>query len=163
MFLFGKKKKEAAGEPKLHAPLTGECMPIDKVPDPVFADKILGDGVAVLPTDGTVVAPCDGEITNVAETLHAYGIQTPDGLELLIHVGLNTVELKGEGFTPLVKVGDKVKMGTPLCKVDLEFIKSKGYPLYTPLLITNSDELKSMTGHYGAVTAGETVAVEYVK
>ena len=138
MFLFGKKKKEAAGEPRLYAPLTGECMPIDKVPDPVFADKILGDGVAVLPTDGTVVAPCDGEITNVAETLHAYGIQTPDGLELLIHVGLNTVELKGEGFKPLVKVGDKVKMGTPLCKVDLEFIKGKGYPLYTPLLITNS-------------------------
>lgn len=163
MFLFGKKKKEAAAEPRLYAPLTGECMPIDKVPDPVFADKILGDGVAVLPTDGTVAAPCDGEITNVAETLHAYGIQTPDGLELLIHVGLNTVELKGEGFKPLVKVGDKVKMGTPLCKVDLEFIKSKGYPLYTPLLITNSDELKSMTGHYGAVTAGETVAVEYVK
>ena len=102
MFLFGKKK----AQPKLYAPLNGEYMPIEKVPDPVFSDKILGDGVAVLPTDGNVLAPCDGEITNVAETLHAYGIQTPDGLELLIHIGLNTVELKGGGFPPLVKVGD---------------------------------------------------------
>lgn len=79
MFLFGKKKKEAAGEPRLYAPLTGECMPIDKVPDPVFADKILGDGVAVLPTDGTVVAPCDGEITNVAETCTHTASRLPTG------------------------------------------------------------------------------------
>ena len=103
--------------------------------------------------DGQVIKNEVGYISVGGTRLKSEIIRITDGI-----ASMQVYEMTGG-----IKVGDKVKMGTPLCKVDLEFIKSKGYPLYTPLLITNSDELKSMTGHYGAVTAGETVAVEYVK
>ena len=96
------------------SPVTGNAIPLDQVPDPVFSQKIIGDGIAVIPTKGTIVSPVDGEVASVAETLHAFGFRTEDGLELLIHVGLETVGLKGECFEVFVKPGDKVKAGDPV-------------------------------------------------
>lgn len=93
------------------SPLNGTVIPLEKVPDPVFSDKVLGDGCAVIPADGKIYSPVDGEISSVAETKHAYGISSDDGLEILIHFGLDTVSMKGSGFISHVSVGEKVKKG----------------------------------------------------
>lgn len=159
---FGFKKKEA-GNGQIFATQNGKAIPITEVPDPVFADKILGDGVAMLPASSTVVSPADGEVVNVADTYHAYGIQTADGLELLIHVGINTVELKGRGFDNHVKVGDRVKVGTPLCDVDWDVVREAGYETYTPIVITNMEAVKSLTVEPGDCEAGKTCVIRYEK
>lgn len=161
MFLGFKKKGNPAGQ--VLAPLSGKAVPITEVPDPVFADKILGDGVAVIPTSSTVVSPAAGKVVNVADTYHAYGIETNDGLELLIHVGINTVELKGKGFDNHVRVGDPVKAGTPLCDVDWDVIKQAGYETYTPVLVTNMEVIKSLTVETGDCEAGQTCVIRYEK
>ena len=103
--------ESANGCVSILAPLTGRAVPLEQVPDPVFSQKIIGDGIAVIPTEGKIVSPVSGEVVSVADTLHAYGFRTEDGLELLIHVGLETVALKGECFTAHVKTGDHVKAG----------------------------------------------------
>ncbi|OUN05565.1 PTS glucose transporter subunit IIA [Flavonifractor sp. An92] len=159
---FGKKKNVAPVEPQLVAPMTGEYINIAQVPDPVFSKKVLGDGVAVMPTEGLVVAPISGKIISIADTKHAFGLQA-DGLDILIHIGLNTVELAGDGFEPLVKVGQTVSVGDPICRVDLNLIRSQGYALYTPVVITNIDAVKELTTHTGSGTAGQTVVLEYTK
>lgn len=153
--LFGKKTK------KLFATQDGNCISIEKVPDPVFSEKMLGDGVAILPTDNVVKSPTDGTIVQVFDTLHAYSIRTGDGLEILVHIGLNTVELKGEGFSPKVKNGDKVKAGDVLCETDINLLREKGYEIYTPIVITNMDAVKSFKPLEGNVRAGETAVIEY--
>ena len=98
------------------SPISGKTVSLDDVPDKVFSERLLGDGVAILPEDGRIFSPTDGVISSVAETKHAYGISSDDGTEILIHFGLETVELKGEGFEPLVKSGDRVKKRTAHCK-----------------------------------------------
>lgn len=157
MFGFGKKKTAK----EILATQSGSLVPMEQVPDDVFAQKILGDGIAVLPTDGKVVSPVDGVISNVTDTLHAYGIASDDGLDILVHIGVNTVELKGEGFQALVKEGDHVKAGDPLAQVDLELVASKGYPLHTPIIITNMDEITDLHFEQGDIIAGETVVMTY--
>ena len=104
------------------SPVNGKAVPITEVPDPVFADKILGEGIAVIPEDGIFLCPVDGEVASVAESLHAIGFSTEEGLEVLMHIGLDTVKLNGEGFTLHVKVGDKVKKGDLIAEVNLDFI-----------------------------------------
>lgn len=157
MFLFGKKKKEAAGEPKLYAPLTGECMPIDKVPDPVFADKILGDGVAVIPADGKVYAPADGTVENLLESHHAVCLLTPGGAELLIHVGKDTVALNGKHFAAHVKEGDKVKRGQLLLSFERDALLAQGFDLATPVVVSNGDEFVMEKAEGGEVRPGDTI------
>ncbi|MGN1014738.1 MAG: PTS glucose transporter subunit IIA [Butyricicoccus sp.] len=156
----------AADAPKhsIVSAANGKVISIEGVPDPVFSSKALGDGVAVIVTDGKVYAPVDGEVSMIADTLHAYGISTPDGLELLVHIGVNTVELKGEGFSPKVKEGDTVRAGQLLCEVDMDLMKSKGYPMYTPILLTNGDEcadIQLMPSEKAA--AGQTTVITYRK
>lgn len=148
-------------EGKIYAPANGQVVPIDQVPDKVFAEKILGDGIAVILESDTITAPATGKLSNVADTLHAYGIETTDGLELLVHIGINTVELKGQGFQCMVKEGQKVKRGDPLCKVDLAMLKEKGYPLHTPVLITNMDHIGVLKILAGSAAAKETCVMEY--
>lgn len=146
----------------LYAAGNGKVVKVEDVPDEVFASKALGDGVAVILEDGKVYAPADGEISMVADTLHAYGITTPDGLELLVHIGVNTVELNGEGFQPQVKAGQKVKAGDLLCIVDMKLMKSKGYPMHTPTLLTNGDECGEITLlPCDNAKAGKTVVAQY--
>lgn len=158
MFHFGRKKNENTA---FVATQTGKAVPLSEVPDEAFAQKMLGDGVAILPSEGTVVSPMDGEIVTVLDSLHAYGIKTKDGLDLLVHIGINTVELKGEGFKCFVKEGDKVKAGDKLAEVDLALLKEKDYPAYTPILITNMDAVKSVEPVLGETKAGETTILTY--
>lgn len=146
----------------LYAAQTGEAIPLEQVPDDVFSQKVLGEGIAIIPGDTMVVSPVAGEIAVVAETKHAYAIVAEDGTEVLIHIGLETVNLQGKGFEALVKVGDKVQAGTPLCKVDNALVNGKT-PLYTPMLITNANEMAELKFHTGSVKAGKTCVIEYKK
>ncbi len=133
-------EEAAEVEKSLFAPLKGTVVPREEIPDQTFASGVLGDGVGITPTEGVVVAPFDGEISTVAETKHAVGITGPDDMELLIHVGIDTVKMNGEGFNVLVEEGDMVKKGQKLMTFDIEKIKAAGYPTTTAVLLTNSDD-----------------------
>jgi PTS system beta-glucosides-specific IIC component len=124
------------------SPLNGEIVDLKEVNDGVFSEGLLGKGVAILPSDGKVYAPENGTMTTVFPTKHAYGITTSNGAEILIHIGINTVELDGEFFTAHVKQDQTVKAGELIAEFDMEQIKAKGYPMYTPVLVTNSAEFK---------------------
>lgn len=129
-----------SNEKIISAPLSGKVIPIEEVPDEVFSQKILGDGIAVIPEDGKIYSPVDGVVSSLTDTHHAYGFTSDDGLEVLVHFGLDTVSLGGEGFTPHVREGDKVKKGDLVCEVDMDLIKSKGLKTITPVLICNLEE-----------------------
>ncbi|WP_159543937.1 PTS beta-glucoside transporter subunit IIBCA [Streptococcus halichoeri] len=124
----------------LYAPMNGELLPLSKVPDETFSSKLVGEGVAILPSKGVVYAPFDGEVITFFSSKHAVALRNARGVEVLIHVGIDTVELKGQGFEQLVSVGDSVKRGQPLLRMDTDFIASKGYSLISPVVITNSAE-----------------------
>jgi glucose-specific phosphotransferase system IIA component len=127
------------------SPLAGEVLSLDEVPDQVFSQRMMGDGFAVLPTEGVVFSPVDGKIVNLFPTKHAIGIESSSGREILIHVGIDTVNLKGEGFTALVEQGDLVKKGQELLKVDLEFVKKHAPSLITPIIFTNLKQGQSVS------------------
>ena len=137
------------------SPLNGKAVPLDSVPDPVFSDKVLGDGCAVIPDDGKIYSPVNGEISSIAETKHAYGFSSEDGLEVLVHFGLETVALKGEGFMPHVAVGDKVKIGDLIAEVDTALLKSKGINLITPVLVCDGADDLEMCVSDGDVKVGD--------
>ena len=141
---------------EIASPVTGSVVALKDVPDQVFSAGTLGDGVAVEPSVGQVVAPADCEITATMDTKHAVGFTTDTGVEMLVHVGLNTVELNGKYFECKVKEGDKCKAGDVLLTFDMEGIKAAGYPLVTPVIITNSDDFVSLNvAASGPVSAGE--------
>ena len=129
----------------IYAPAKGEVIALSKVKDDTFAGEVLGKGVAVQLEDGKIYAPFDATITTVFDTRHAIGMTNKDGIEVLIHVGINTVMLNGEGYECHVAEGDVVKAGTLLLDVDLEKIKSKGYDTTTPVIVTNTDEFAAIT------------------
>lgn len=143
----------------VYAPLTGKAVPLEQVPDPVFSGKVLGDGVAIIPEDGRIVSPVDGQIESVAETGHAYGFSTEDGLELLVHVGLETVSLKGECFKVHVKEGDKVKKGDLVAEVDLAYLAEKNINPITPVLICSDMDDQDLKCAEGGVEAGKTAVL----
>ncbi len=143
-------------EETLVSPLTGEVIALENVNDPVFSAGVMGDGLAVKPTEGVAYAPADAEVEIVHETGHAYGLKTANGTEILIHIGIDTVKMKGEGFEPLVNVGDTVKAGQPLANFDLAKIAAAGYDHTTVLIITNTDEFSAVTGiAQGNITHGD--------
>ena len=143
----------------VYAPLTGKAVPLEQVPDPVFSEKVLGDGVAIIPEDGRIVSPVDGQIESVAETGHAYGFSTEDGLELLVHVGLETVSLKGECFKVHVKEGDQVKKGDLVAEVDLAYLAEKNINPITPVLICSDIDGQDLKCAEGGVEAGKTAVL----
>lgn len=156
--MFGFFKKDL----KLVAPVDGKTIDLTQVPDEVFAGKMAGDGLAIEPSGDTVVAPADGELTLVFKTNHAFAMTLSNGVELLVHIGIDTVSLNGEGFERLAEQGTKVKAGTPIIKIDREFIKSKGLSLATPVLITNIDVVKEFKPTVGAqVTAAKDTVLTY--
>ena len=137
------------------APLTGRAVALDQVPDPVFSEKALGDGAAIIPTDGRIYSPVNGEVASVAPTNHAFGFTSDDGLDILVHVGLETVALKGEGFTVKVKEGDRVKAGDLIAVVDLKFLAEKNINPITPVILCDGAENMLMTPASGNVSAGK--------
>ena len=139
------------------SPLDGRVIPLEEVPDEVFAEKVLGDGAAVIPENGNIYSPIDGEIVSIPESLHAYGIRSDAGIEMIVHFGLETVNLKGEGFSPKVKVGDRVKAGQLLCIADMDFLKSKGINTVTPVLVTDGAEEGSFSVKTGEIRHGEEI------
>lgn len=145
---------------KILSPMTGEAVGLGEVPDPVFSQKIVGDGMAVIPSEGKLLSPVDGEIISVADTKHAYGLRTAEGLELLIHVGLETVHLNGECFQVFVKPGDKVKAGDLLAEVDLAYLKERGINPITPVLVCGGFQGQQLNAAAGPVQAGKTVLME---
>lgn len=159
--LFGMKSKKT--EETLLAPLTGRAIQIEEVPDPTFAQKMLGDGIAIEPTEGKVVSPVNGKVIQVFPTKHAIGLESETGLEILIHVGLETVNLKGEGFDAKVKPGDKVKTGDLLLTFDLDFIKANASSHITPFVITNGETIEYLEKHYNEQAVGGQTPVMNVK
>ena len=150
--LFG-KGKEVDKNIQIYAPLSGEYVKIEDIPDPVFAQKMMGEGFGINPTEGTVV--------NVFPTKHAIGLKAENGLELLVHIGLDTVQLDGEGFEVLVDSGDTVKVGDPIIKFDVEYIRNNAKSVISPVIITNSDQTASI--HFedvNAVVKGETKVID---
>ncbi|MBT9778547.1 PTS beta-glucoside transporter subunit IIBCA [Clostridium sp. MCC353] len=123
----------------LYSPMNGEVLPVEQSEDPMFASKMLGDGIAVNPSDGTVYAPCDGTLTLLYETKHALGITTDSGIDLLIHVGIDTVQMKGEGFETFAAQGDRIRKGQKLLAVDLDLVKEKGYSAQTMMILPQAD------------------------
>ena len=131
------------------APVSGRVVPMSQVNDPTFSQEILGKGVAVVPSEGKVVAPASGEVVVMFETKHAVSIRTEDGAELIIHIGLDTVNLRGEHFTAHVAQGDHVKAGDVLVEFDMEAIKEAGYDVITPIVICNTPDFPNMVCHTG--------------
>ena len=142
MFKFFKGKEKGN---VLYAPCKGKVVPLTEVPDPTFSEKLLGDGFAVIPTEGKVYAQAYAEVTMVFDKLHAITLTSSQGAEILIHIGLDTVTLKGAPFTAHVAAGDKVKKGDLLMDVDLDKIKEAGLNTITPVLICNTDDYEKIS------------------
>lgn len=169
MGLFDKLKslvsddKNSTGNIDIIAPISGEIVNIEDVPDVVFAEKIVGDGIAIKPTGNKIVAPVDGTIGKIFETNHAFSIESDNGIELFVHFGIDTVELKGEGFTRLAEEGQKVKKGDLVLELDLPLLEEKAKSTLTPVVISNMDEIKELTKLTGSVVVGETVIMQIKK
>jgi phosphoenolpyruvate-protein phosphotransferase len=140
---------------KIIAPLSGQVWPLERIPDPVFAQKMVGDGLSIDPTDSVLVAACDGEVIALHAAGHAVTLRTPEGVELLMHVGIDTVALKGQGFTPRVKIGDTVTAGTPLIDFDLDFLATRAKSLLTQIVIANGERVRWLERARGRVVRGK--------
>jgi sugar PTS system EIIA component len=145
------------------APISGEIVAIEDVPDVVFAEKIVGDGIAIRPTGSQMVAPCDGEIGKIFETNHAFSLESDTGIELFVHFGIDTVELKGEGFTRIAQEGQKVKAGDTIIEFDLEFLKEHAKSILTPVVISNMDEIKELQKMSGTVVVAADPILKIIK
>ena len=150
--LFGNKETELS----VASPLTGKKVALEEVPDPVFSQKMMGEGIAVEPEDGLVVSPVEGTVVQVFPTKHAVGLETKSGAEVLIHIGLETVAMEGEGFEAFVAKGDKVSVGDKLISFDLSLVKEKAKSTITPIIITNSDSFEVHVEEDVELEAGST-------
>ena len=129
---------------EIYSPLSGDIIELSEVPDPVFAQKMVGDGFAIIPNQGKLLSPVKGTVKQVFATKHAIGIETVNGLEILIHVGLDTVELDGEGFEVMVNTGDSIEVGDHLLNFDIDFIEANNKEIITPVVVTNyQDKVKN--------------------
>lgn len=157
--------KKLFGKPvdSVYAPVAGQAVPITEVPDPTFAEKMLGDGIAIIPSEGKVYAPCDATVDMMFTTGHAVSLVADFGAEILIHVGLETVSLEGKPFTVHVANGDKVTKGQLLLEADLEAIKAAGLPTITPMLICNTDEYPTFNTFVGKDVTNEDVVIALAK
>ena len=157
--------KKLFGKPvdSLYAPISGKAVPITEVPDPTFAEGMLGNGVAIIPEDGKVYAPCNAKVDMMFTTGHAVSLVTDFGAEVLIHVGLETVGLEGKPFKVHAANGDKVKKGQLLIEVDLEAVKAAGLPTITPVLICNTDDYPTFKTFVGKDVTNNDVVIELAK
>jgi len=140
---------------QLLAPLSGQVWPLERIPDPVFSQKLVGDGLSIDPTNNLLVAPCAGEVSTVHAAGHAVTLRTAEGAEILLHIGIDTVSLKGEGFRPRVRAGDRVSAGAPLIEFDLDFLATHAKSLLTQVVVTNSERVTAWDRASGTVAAGQ--------
>lgn len=148
---------------EIFSPLSGEIVPIEDVPDVMFAEKTVGDGIAIKPTGHKIVAPCNGTIGKIFETNHAFSIESDSGIELFVHFGIDTVELHGEGFTRIAYEGQQVKRGDTIIEFDLAVLEAKAKSTLTPVIISNMDEIKELIKLNGPVILGETLIMRINK
>ncbi|GGF20639.1 PTS glucose transporter subunit IIA [Halobacillus andaensis] len=151
--LFGHREKTV----EVVAPVNGEIVDLKKVPDPVFAEKMMGEGLAIKPADGEVVSPVNGEVVQLFPTNHAVGLKTKSGVEVLIHIGLETVSMEGEGFTAHISQGDKVRAGDKLISFEKGLVEEKAKSTVTPIIITNSNDVNVEVKEETKAAAGTTV------
>lgn len=152
---FGKEEKK-----ELLAPVSGRVIPMKEVADPTFSQEILGKGVAIVPTEGKIVAPASGVVQVMFETGHAVSIKTDLGADIIVHVGLDTVNLKGQYFTPRVRQGDRVKAGDVLVEVELEKVKEAGYDVTTPVIVCDTPDHPDMVCHTGMEVKAQDPIIE---
>lgn len=160
--LFG-KNEEKCNPNHLYAPMAGAAVSVTEVPDPTFAEGMLGNGIAIIPTEGKVFAPCDATVDTMFTTGHAVSLNTESGAEILIHVGLETVSLEGKPFKVHVSNGQKVKKGQLLMEVDLAAVKAAGLNTITPMLVCNSDDFGSFDTKVGTDVTNADVVIELGK
>ena len=153
--LFSKKEKA------LLAVANGKSLPLSEVPDEAFSTGILGEGFAIDPEDGTVYSPIDATVESIADSKHAYTLHSDDGLELLVHIGIDTVELKGDGFLPMVSEGDRIKAGEVLARADLNLLHGKNFPCIIPVVITNPEAVELQKLRICNTIGGETAVLPY--
>ena len=160
--LFKGKDDKKDFDGKIFAPLNGKIVPVEEVPDAVFAEKMVGDGIAIVPTgSGEMLAPADGVVEKIFDTNHAFSIVTPGGIELFVHFGIDTVQLEGKGFERLVQEGATVKQGTPLIRYDYEFLKANAKSVQTPVIISNYEDYAGLEKvSSGTSVAGQTLVLE---
>ncbi|TCJ13050.1 PTS glucose transporter subunit IIA [Rubrobacter taiwanensis] len=143
---------------EVKAPISGRVVPLSEVSDEVFAGGMAGDGVAIVPeAGGEAVAPVSGELVKLFEGGHAFGIVSDEGVELIVHLGLDTIELRGKGFERIAAEGDRVRAGQPIVRFDLDTIRDAGYEVVTPVVVSNSDEFPVSAPADGKVSAGDTL------
>jgi glucose-specific phosphotransferase system IIA component len=152
MFGFLKRKPR-----EIKAPIAGKLLDIESVDDEVFSQKMAGDGVAILPVGDIFVAPIEGVITKIFSTNHAFSVKSKQDLEVLVHIGLETVALKGEGFERLANEGDTVKVGDPIIKVDLDYIKAHAKDIVTPILVTDESKFDTIKKYDTVVKNGDLI------
>lgn len=152
MFGFLKRKPR-----EIKAPIDGMLIPIEEIDDEVFSAKMAGDGIAIMPVGDTFAAPIDGVITKIFSTNHAFSIKNKQDLEVLVHIGLETVALKGEGFERLAQEGDEVKAGDPIIKVDLDYIKANAKDIVTPILVTDESKFDEIDKNDNVVKSGDLI------
>jgi glucose-specific phosphotransferase system IIA component len=153
MFGFFKKNKKV----KIISPMEGSVVSLKEVPDEVFSKGLLGDGIAIMPSSGTIVSPMTGIVSRIFSTNHAFLISNKNGIEVMVHIGLDTVELKGEGFKRLIKEGSKVNAGVPIISVNLEYLKSKEKNIITPILINCEKPIEINKHKVGTIREGESL------
>ena len=139
---------------KIFSPLDGKIVKLEEVPDEVFSKKLVGDGIAIVPSSSTVVAPIKGVVSRLFPSNHAFSIKSGD-IEVMVHIGLDTVELDGKGFKALVKEGDRVGLGTPIVRIDKEYIKSQGKETITPIVVSSEKEIEVIKHKVSMVREGE--------
>lgn len=161
--IFKKSKVDDDKDKGILSPTNGELLEITQVPDQVFSQKLMGDGFAMKSNDGIILSPVNGIVEMVFETKHAIGLKTSDGLEVLIHLGIDTVNLRGEGFKVFVNANDKVKAGDKLIEMDLEFIRNNATSDISPVIFTNLKENQSVKVITGKVSAKEENRIEIIK
>jgi PTS system N-acetylglucosamine-specific IIC component len=155
-------KLQSAEEIVMYAPITGDIVQLEEVPDAAFSSKAVGDGVAIRPTGSTVVAPCDGKLANIFNTNHAFAIVTDSGAEIIVHIGVDTVKLRGQGFKRLALPGSVVKMGDPILEIDLDYLTTHAVSTLSPVVLSNADEFGALTRiATGPIIAGKSALFKF--
>ncbi|BED92503.1 MAG: PTS glucose transporter subunit IIA [Candidatus Paraimprobicoccus trichonymphae] len=162
MFSFSKIFKNSKFK-NIFAPISGNLINIEKIPDEAFSQKMLGNGIGIIPESNLVASPVDGVIVNITGTLHAFGIRTEDNIDVLVHIGIDTVKLKSQGFKCFVKKNQKIKTGEIIAEVDLNILRENKFEICSPVIITNMDKIKNLkiNINIGKVEVGKSIIMSY--